>query len=117
MFPALELSWNSAHGSMLKALKQDAAFFDGFEPRLIYIARRLKEALALEDLLTAAGFDYGVEADRYRGGFIFQSERIGAFFYVRPDAETAVREFLADRGYRLPSVDTIRRIEESSQER
>jgi len=30
--------------------------------------------------ITAAGIDYGVEADNYRGAIIFQSERVGAFF-------------------------------------
>jgi hypothetical protein len=56
-------------------MKQDPDFFDGKEPSLIYIAKKLKEALALEGVLTEAGVDYGVEADSYRGGFVFQSER------------------------------------------
>ena len=50
-------------------MKQEAAFFDGKEPVLIYIAKRLKDALKLEGLLTEAGLDYGVEADEYRGGY------------------------------------------------
>ena len=61
-------------------MKQDPDFFEGKEPSLIYIAKKLKEALALEEVLTAAGVDYGVEPDRYKGGFVFQTERIGAFF-------------------------------------
>jgi hypothetical protein len=67
-------------------MKQDASFFDGKEPVLIYIATKLQEALSLENALTAAGIDYGVEADEYRGGVIFRSARVGAFFYVLPEA-------------------------------
>ena len=51
---------------------------------------RSKEALRLEQILTDAGLDYLVEPDTYRGGVIFQSERVGAFFYIQPmDAEAA----------------------------
>jgi hypothetical protein len=38
---------------------------------LVYVAKRLKEALRLEELLTAAGLEYLVEPDKYRGGIIF----------------------------------------------
>jgi hypothetical protein len=81
-------------------MKQDADFFEGKEPSLIFIAKRLKEALKLEQILTDAGVDYGVEPDRYRGGFIFQSERIGAFFYVLEEATEAARQVLISHGYR-----------------
>ena len=81
-------------------MKQDADFFDGKEPSLIFIAKRLKEALKLEQILTDAGVDYGVEADRYRGGFIFQSERIGAFFYVLEEVADTARQVLTSHGYR-----------------
>ncbi len=81
-------------------MKQDAPFFEGYDPRLVYIARRLDDALELESLLTGAGFDYGVEPDRYRGGFIFQTERVGAFFYVRPESEADVRQFLESKKFR-----------------
>jgi hypothetical protein len=67
-------------------MKQDAAFFEGREPVLIYIAKKLKDALRLETALTEAGIEYGVEADEYRGGVLFQSARVGAFFYVLPEA-------------------------------
>jgi len=81
-------------------MKQDPDFFDGKEPSLIYIAKKLQEALALEDALTEAGVDYGVEADRYRGGFVFQSERVGAFFYVLEEAAEAARQVLSKQGYK-----------------
>lgn len=81
-------------------MKQEAGFFENCDPKLIYIARKLSDALELERILTEAGFDYGVEPDRYRGGFIFQTERVGAFFYVRPEVAIEAREFLRRQGYR-----------------
>ena len=80
-------------------MKQDASFFEGHEPILIYIAKRLKDALRLESILTAAGLDYGVEADEYRGGVLFSRVRIGAFFYVRPDVVGAAHDIMRRNGY------------------
>ena len=81
-------------------MRQDAAFFEGHDPALVYIARRLRDALRLESILTGAGIDYGVEADEYRGGVIFQRVRTGAFFYVLPDAADAARHVMSKNGYR-----------------
>ena len=82
-------------------MQQDAAFFgEDAELALVYIAKKLKEAIKLEELLTASEVDYLVEPDKYRGGFIFQTERVGAFFYVHPDKEAEVRELLRSKGYR-----------------
>jgi hypothetical protein len=81
-------------------MKRDASFFAEGPAELVYIAKRLRDALTLESLLTAAGVDYGVEADRYSGGIVFQSERIGAFFYVRPDTVEAAHQVLRENGYR-----------------
>ncbi|MCS7023593.1 MAG: hypothetical protein NZV14_02245 [Bryobacteraceae bacterium] len=80
-------------------MRRSLEYFGDKELALVYIARKLKEALALEQLLTRAEFDYLVEADRYRGGVIFQTERIGAFFYVDPAREEEVRQFLSANGY------------------
>ncbi len=81
-------------------MRKTADFFGEQELALIYIAKKLNEALKLESLLTGAGFDYLVEADSYRGGFVFQTERIGAFFYVTPAVENSARELLSANGYR-----------------
>ena len=81
-------------------MKRDPDFFGDKEPQLIYIAKKLKEALALEDLLTRGGVDYLVEPDLYRGGFVFQSERIGAFFYVLPEHAEGARTLMLGRRYR-----------------
>ena len=67
---------------------------------LIYIAKKLKEALALEELLTNAGVDYEVEPDTYRGGIIFASERIGAFFYVHEDDVPQAHSVLQTNRYK-----------------
>jgi hypothetical protein len=79
---------------------RESDFFEDRELSLIYVAKKLKEALALERLLTEAGLDYLVEPDRYSGGIIFRSERVGAFFYVAPEHEAAARETLRGGGYR-----------------
>jgi hypothetical protein len=85
-------------------MKQDAAFFEGKDPVLIYIAKKLKEALRLEAALTEAGIDYGVEADEYRGGVIFRNARVGAFFYVLPGTVDAAHGAMQRRQF-VPYVD------------
>ena len=85
-------------------MKQDSAFFEGKEPVLVYIAKRLKEALHLESLLTEAGVDFGVEADEYRGGIIFRTVRTGAFFYVLPETVPQAHQVLLQNGLK-PHVE------------
>ena len=81
-------------------MRQEPEFFGEEELSLIYIAKRLNDAKTLEDVLTKAGVDYLVEPDRYSGGTIFRSERIGAFFYVSPEREEPVRSLMIQKGYR-----------------
>jgi hypothetical protein len=81
-------------------MRQEPDFFGETELTLIYIAKRLKEALALEDRLTEAGLDYLVEPDTYKGGIIFASERIGAFFYVLPDEIERAHGVLRENRYK-----------------
>ena len=81
-------------------MKREADFFEDKEPVLIYVAKKLKVALELEQILADAGIDYGVEADHYRGGFLFPSDRIGAFFYVLEETAEAARLVLTAHGYR-----------------
>ena len=81
-------------------MKQDASFFEDKEPALVYIAKRLKDALRLESILTEAGMDYGVEVDHYRGGIIFRGQRAGAFFYVLSEAAERAREIMRQHGYK-----------------
>ncbi len=72
---------------------------------LIFIAKRLKDALRLEKILDEAGVDYLVEPDRYSGGVIFRSERVGAFFYVAPEHGSSARHVVAQAGFRPQPVD------------
>jgi hypothetical protein len=81
-------------------MKQEASFFEDREGVLIYIAKKLSEAVRLESAFTAAGVDYGVEADEYRGGVVFATARIGAFFYVLLEAAAAAREIMQRNGFK-----------------
>jgi hypothetical protein len=81
-------------------MRQEPDYFGDRDLSLIYIARKLKEALALEKLFTEAGIPYLVEPDRYTGGIIFRTERVGAFFYVAPEDEPGAREAMSGGGYK-----------------
>ncbi len=87
-------------------MKREASYFENREPVLIYIARKLNDALRLEAILDAAGIDYGVEADQYRGGVIFRTVKVGAFFYVLPEQEDTAREVLLRNAY-TPAPEEI----------
>ncbi len=73
-------------------------FFGGQELELVYIAKRLRHALRLEEALTGAGLDYVVNTEMYHGGIIFRSERAGAFFYVPLDAVDSARAVVTSLG-------------------
>jgi hypothetical protein len=74
-------------------------FGDEQELELVFVAKRLKEALRLEEIFTRAEIDYLVEPDRYSGGVIFRTERVGAFFYVTPESAAAAREIMKNSGF------------------
>jgi hypothetical protein len=81
-------------------MKQEASFFEDREAVLIYIAKKLRDATRLEAVLTEAGVDFGVEADEYRGGVVFASTRIGAFFYVLEETVAAARQTMERAGFK-----------------
>jgi hypothetical protein len=81
-------------------MRREPDFFGDQDLPLVYVAKRLKEALRLEKFLTDAGLDYLVEPDKYSGGVIFRSERVGAFFYVAPEQEQAVKEAMLHGGFK-----------------
>lgn len=81
-------------------MRQDESFFGERELILLYIAKRLKEAQRLETVFENAGIDYLVEPDTYRGGFIFVTERIGAFFYAAEADVERAHTVMADAGYK-----------------
>lgn len=85
-------------------MRQDAGYFEDKDPILVYIAKKLKDALRLEETLEAAGINYGVETDEYRGGVVFQSSRIGAFFYVERQGVEAAHDAMRRNGFK-PAED------------
>jgi hypothetical protein len=79
-------------------MRQQPEFFGETELDLVYMARRLREALKLEEWLTEAGVDYAVETGPYTGGLLFKRELAGAFFYVLPaDVEKARAVLIQNR--------------------
>jgi hypothetical protein len=86
-------------------LRQEADFFGDREMDLVYIAKKLQEALRLESAFTEAGVDYAVEPDRYSGGVIFRSERVGAFFYVLPETADQARQVMREHGFRYLTAE------------
>jgi hypothetical protein len=83
-------------------MRKDLEDFGEAEMRLIHVARKLKEALRVEALLTSAGLDYVVEPDEYSVGTIFRRRRVGAFFYVAVDDDPPARELLRREGFASP---------------
>jgi hypothetical protein len=81
-------------------MKRTPDFFGDQELVLIYVAKKLREAKKVELALTNSGVDYIAGTDTYRGGFIFQTERVGVFFYVVPEDEVRAQAVLAGSGYR-----------------
>jgi hypothetical protein len=80
-------------------MRREPDFFGEAELVLVYIAKKLKEALAIEKLFTQAGLDYLVEPDTYSGGIIFRTERTGAFFYVAPENQFTANALLTKANY------------------
>jgi hypothetical protein len=83
-------------------MRREADFFADREMDLVYIAKKLEEALRLESAFTESGLDYAVETDKYSGGVIFRSERVGAFFYVLPKLADQARRVMQEHGFQVP---------------
>lgn len=81
-------------------MRRDPQFFGELELDLLYMARRLREALKLEGLLTEAGLDYVVETGTYTGGLLIKRDLAGAFFYVAPADLAQAREVLLRNRYK-----------------
>ena len=80
-------------------MRREPDYFEDREMDLIYIAKKLKEALRLETALTQSGVEYAVETDKYSGGVIFRRERVGAFFYVLPESAGEARRIMQEHGF------------------
>jgi hypothetical protein len=81
-------------------VRREAEFFGDVELALVYLARALRDALKLEELLTASGVDYVVETGTYTSGFLIRRELTGAYFYVNPADEPRARDVLMANGFK-----------------
>lgn len=81
-------------------MRRDPEFFGELELDLLYMAKRLREALRVEKLLTDNAVDYLVETGTYTGGLLMKRDLTGAFFYVAPADLAAARELLVANRYR-----------------
>ena len=64
----------------------------------VYIAGKLAEAKAVEELLTGNGVDYVVQVEPYRASILF-GPRNGAAFYVADSQAEFCREQLVAAGF------------------
>lgn len=81
-------------------MRRDAEFFGEVELDLVFMARRLREALKLEGLLNEAGIEYLVETGTYTGGLLMKRDLTGAFFYVAPADRERTHELLMKNRYK-----------------
>ncbi|MGC2656796.1 MAG: hypothetical protein WA324_02390 [Bryobacteraceae bacterium] len=84
-------------------MKRDPEFFGEIELKLLYLSRKLREALKLEKLLSDAGINYLVETGPYVSGFLIKRELTGAYFYVTPADLERSQAILSERGYKTYS--------------
>jgi hypothetical protein len=81
-------------------------FFGDTELDLVFMSRRLREALKIEVILNEARIDYLVEPGPYTGGFLIKRELTGAFFYVAPADLDRAREVLIQNRYKPYVAET-----------
>lgn len=91
-------------------MRREPEFFDDRELRLLFMARRLRDALRLEDLLTKSGVDYCVETGKYEGGLLFKGELTGAFFYVDPSDLARSQALLVENRFKPYDPERDRRL-------
>jgi len=81
-------------------MRREPDFFCDQELILIYVAKRLKEALAVEKAFDADALDYAVVPTPYTAGILFRSQRVGAFFYVTPQFADHARALMREHGFK-----------------
>ena len=81
-------------------MRREPDFFGDQDLVLIYVARRLKEALAVERVLDRSALDYTVVPTPYTSGFLLRTERVGAFFYVTLATEQSARALVQEHGFK-----------------
>ena len=88
-------------------MKRDEDYFGEEELELVHISRKLREARAVEALLTELEIDYLAEARTFRTTLllVIPVDRIGAYFYVRIPEAPGCRETLTARGHTIVEVE------------
>jgi hypothetical protein len=81
-------------------MRRDPDHFEETELDLVYMARRLKESLAVERVLDDGGLDYVVEPAYYQSGILFRTTKIGAYFYVLPSDLDRARTLLTQHKFK-----------------
>lgn len=74
--------------------KLDPAEFEGVEIRLVFLARTIREAERVEDLLTENQIEFTALIEYYLAGVLFTTERAGIGFYVKEDHAPQCRQLL-----------------------
>jgi hypothetical protein len=74
------------------------------EPERVYVAATLREALRVEEVLTASGVDYIVQVEEFATSLLF-SARHGAVFYVATGQAAYCRHRLTAEGLARGVVD------------
>ena len=74
--------------------------FGESELELIFVATRLKQAQAIEQLLDGEEIEYGLQVESFRGGFLGLSQRTGVFFYALVGQAEFCRALLVRHGHR-----------------
>jgi hypothetical protein len=75
-------------------MRREPEFFHERELDLVYMAKRLRDALKVEEIFTQAGIDYLVETGEYSSGILIRRDLTGAFFYVTAIDLGVARELL-----------------------
>lgn len=81
-------------------MKRTLDEFGESELELVMVSTKLKQAIAVEELLDKEGLDYGVEVDQFRGGLLGLSNRTGVFFYAVTTEAEKFRDLLKKNGYK-----------------
>jgi hypothetical protein len=81
-------------------MRREPEFFEDQELVLVYMARRLKHALAVEKIFEECKMDYALETGPYQSGLLFRTTKVGVYFYVMPQEEERARALLQERGYK-----------------
>jgi hypothetical protein len=75
------------------------------DPERVFVAKTLRQARQVEELLTQAGVDYVVQVEAYGRSFLFGTLKHGAAFYVTTTQALYCRERLVAAGFGKGVVD------------